>query len=114
MSVIRILKKFVVLVKFIGFYFYDLIISGFSIAWDVVTVKSYSRPGIIEVPLDAKSDLEITIISNLITFSPGSMVIGLSDDRRVMRVHLMFLENPEAEIKQIKEKLESRVLEVLR
>ena len=48
------------------------------------------------------------------TFSPGSMVVGLSEDRKTMRVHVMFLDDPKAEIQTIKAKLEARVLEVLR
>lgn len=114
MWVTDILRKITILTKFIGFYFYEMVISSIQIAWDVVTVKDYSRPGFIEIPLDAKTHLEIAVISNLITFSPGTMVVGLSEDRKFLRVHVMFLDDPEAEIRVIKSKLESRVLEVLR
>ena len=112
--VIKVIGKFYILLKFIIFYSYELTISAFRIAWDVVTVKNYSNPGFISVPLDAKTDLEIAVISNLITFSPGTMVVGLSEDRRYIRVHVMFLDDEKSEIREIKNKLESRVLEVLR
>ncbi len=114
MSAARWIRKTRVLLKFIAFYFYELVTSAVRIAWDVMTVKDYSSPGIIDVPLDAKTDLEISVIANLITFSPGTMVVGLSADRQLLRVHVMFLDDAEAEIQAIKTKLESRVLEVLR
>lgn len=101
-------------IQFISFYFYELTYSAIRIAWDVLTVKNRSRPGIIEVPLDAQSDIEITVVANLITFSPGTMVVGLSEDKKYMRVHSMFLDNEKEAVTEIKEKLEKRVLELMR
>jgi multicomponent Na+:H+ antiporter subunit E len=114
MSIARLPRKFAVLVTFLGFYFYDLFVSSVRIAWDTIAIKQRSRPGIIDVPLDAKTDLEITLIANLITFSPGTMVVGISEDRRVLQVHAMFLDDPASAIESIKTQLEARVLEVLR
>ena len=107
-------SKAVIFVTFVAFYFRELIVSACRIAWDVVTIRDYSRPGIIEVPLDAKTDLEIAVVSNLITFSPGTMVVNLSSDRKKLGVHVVFLDDPQALISEIKSKLEARVLEVLR
>jgi multicomponent Na+:H+ antiporter subunit E len=114
MPLLNLIRKPYLLIKFAIFYFYELTYSAFRIAWDVVTVKLLSHPGFIEVPLDAKTDLEISIVANLITFSPGTMVVGLSDDKKYMRVHTMFLENEAEAIADIKNNLERRVLEVLR
>jgi len=113
-SLANILKKTALIFSFIWLYISDLVKTAFLIAWDVLTVKDYSKPGFIEVPLAAKTDLEIALIANLITFSPGTMVVGLSDDRQYMRVHVMFLESSELAIADIKNNLERRVLEVLR
>lgn len=110
----RFFDKFMVSIQFISFYFYELTYSAIRIAWDVLTVKNRSRPGIIEVPLDAQSDIEITVVANLITFSPGTMVVGLSEDKKYMRVHSMFLDNEKEAVTEIKEKLEKRVLELMR
>ncbi|MCB0417920.1 MAG: Na+/H+ antiporter subunit E [Bdellovibrionaceae bacterium] len=114
MSLRKTIRKTAVLFSFFCFYFYELTASAIRIAWDVVTRKDYSKPGVIDVPLDAVTDVEIALIANLVTFSPGSMVVGLSEDRKTMRVHVMFLDDPKAEIQTIKAKLEARVLEVLR
>lgn len=110
----RAFKKLLGLIEFSWVYLKALIELAFMIAWDVVTVKNYSRPGFVEVPLEAETDLEIAIIANLITFSPGTMVVGLSPDRSLMRVHVMFLEDADAIIQDIKENVEQKVLELLR
>ena len=107
-------RKIFLIARFIGHYIYDLVKTALLIAWDVLTVKDYHQPGFIDVPLDATSDLEISLIANLITFSPGTMVIGLSPDKKTMHVHVMFLEDTTQAIEDIKQNVEKRVLEVLR
>lgn len=114
MLIAKVIKKTYLLTMFAGFYLYDLVLSAFKIAWDVVTVDLLSHPGFINVPLDAKTDLEISVVANLITFSPGTMVVDISEDRTIMRIHTMFLENEQTAIDDIKNNLERRVLEVLR
>jgi len=102
------------LVRFIGFYLMEVVRSNLRVARDVVTPRSRARPGIVAVPLDARTDVEITLLSNLITMTPGSLAIDVSDDRSVIYVHSMFVEDPDELRRAIKEDLERRVLELLR
>lgn len=108
------IKKLIVLIKFLGFYTYDITYSAFLIAWDVITIKNHSSPGIIKMPLDAKTDFEVTLVANLITFSPGTMVIDVDEENRFLWVHVMFLHKEADKIRELKEQLEYKVLEVLR
>ena len=48
------------------------------------------RPGIIGVPLDAKTDGEITLLACLITLTPGTLSLDVSDDRKTLYVHSMY------------------------
>ena len=89
-------------------------LANLRVAFDVVTPTSYARPGIVAVPLDARTDVEITLLSNLITMTPGSLAIDVSDDRTVIYVHAMFVDDPDELRREIKEDLERRVLELLR
>lgn len=92
---------------------YELVASSIRVAWEVLTPRTYARPGIIALPLDVRSDLGITVLANLISLTPGSLVLGVSPDRRMLFVHMMFIEEPEAERRAIKRGFERRVLEVL-
>jgi len=101
-------------IRFTFFFLRELIHSNFRVAWDVVTPKSRRKPGIIAIPLDARSDLEITFLANLITLTPGTLSLDVSDDRSVLYVHGMFVEDPQRMREQIKNGFERRVLELLR
>jgi len=97
-----------------GYFIYQLILSNFRVMWEVITPRQSSRPGIIGIELDARTDLEIMLVANMISLTPGTLSLDLSDDRRVLYVHFMFLDDPVAARRDIKEGLERRVLEVMR
>ena len=71
------------------------------------------RPGVIGIPIRAKTDLEITILANLITMTPGTLSLDISPDRRTLYIHAMYIHDPGALRKDIQENLERRVLELL-
>jgi len=98
----------------IGFFGKALLVSNLKVLWDVVTPRHISRPGIIGLPLDARTDLEIMLVANLISLTPGTLSLDLSDDRRILYIHVMFLDDIETARRQIKQGLEKRVLEVMR
>jgi len=92
----------------------ELLISNLKVLWDVITPQHISRPGIIALPLDAKTDAEIMLVANLISLTPGTLSLDLSDDRRLLYIHVMFLDDIDQTRRQIKQGLEKRVLEVMR
>jgi multicomponent Na+:H+ antiporter subunit E len=81
-----------------------------------IAAESYVCPGVIAIPLDARTDAEIALLANLITLTPGSVTLDLSEDRRVLYVHAMYIDggDVEAYVRSVKEGLERRVLELLR
>ena len=55
--------------KVIGFSIYfikEIIVSILTVLWDVITPGVYSTPAILAIPLDCKTDLEITLFTLLI------------------------------------------------
>ena len=107
-------RKSILLVRFVGFYVYEVVRSNLRVAIDVVMPTSRAQPGVVAVPLEARTDAEITLLANLITMTPGSLSIDVSDDRSVIYVHSMFIDDPEAFRRTIKDEFERRVLELLR
>lgn len=107
-------SKLPLTIRFIGYFIWELMLANMRIAWDVVTPKKYRQPGIVGVPLDAKSDVEITLLASLITLTPGSMSIDISEDRSTMYIHSMFVDDVESFRREVKEGFEKRVLELLR
>ena len=99
---------------FIAYFIRELILANLRMIYDVITPGYHLRPAVVAVPLDAQTDLEITLLANLITVTPGSFSLDVSDDRRVLYVHAMYVDDPEQLRRQIKEGFERRVLELLR
>jgi multicomponent Na+:H+ antiporter subunit E len=97
-----------------GYFLYQLIVSNLRVLWDVITPRQTSRPGIVGVPLAARTDLEITLVANLVSLTPGTLSLDVSDDRKTLYVHVMFMDDRDAVRTAIKDGIERRVLEVLR
>jgi multicomponent Na+:H+ antiporter subunit E len=96
------------------FFFKELIRANLYITYDILTPTFHMRPAIVEVPLDAKTDAEITLLANLITLTPGTLSIDVSEDKKFIYVHTMYLTTKEEFINEIKNGLEKRLLEALK
>jgi multicomponent Na+:H+ antiporter subunit E len=99
---------------FVGFFFWELVSANLRVAFDVLTPGFAMRPRIVAVPLDARTDAEITALSYLISLTPGSLSLDVSSDRRVLFVHAMYAQDADACRREIKEGLERRLLAVMR
>ncbi len=60
------------------------------------------------------SDVEITLLANLVTLTPGTLSLDVSEDRSTLFVHAMFVDDPDVLRREIKHGFERRVLELLR
>ncbi|KAF0810293.1 cation antiporter [Alcanivorax sp. S71-1-4] len=100
-------------IRFVGFFVRELVMSNLRVAYDVLTPTHYMRPAVIAVKLEARTDGEITILANLISLTPGTLSLDVSSDRSVLYLHVMYLDDEEAVHASIKA-LEARVLEILR
>ncbi|MCX2728354.1 Na+/H+ antiporter subunit E [Thermomicrobium sp. 4228-Ro] len=101
-------------VRFAGFFFWELLLSSLRVAYDIVTPELHARPRIFAVPLDARTDTEVTLVANFLTLTPGTLSLDVSADRRTLYVHTMYAESREQFIAEVKRGLEARLLEVLR
>lgn len=110
----RYFKKVPKTINLAVFFLKELVVSNLRVLWEVITPHSINRPGIIGVPLTASTDLEIFIVANLISLTPGTLSLDLSEDRKTLYVHVMFLDDVNSARSSIKNGLEKRVLEVTR
>ncbi len=105
------------LLRFIGFFFFfirELLLANLRVAYEVLTPGFQMRSAIIAIPLDAESDLEITVLANLITLTPGTLSLDVSPDRKTLYIHAMHVKDVEQFRKDIKQRMERRVMEVFK
>ncbi|MCS6772237.1 MAG: Na+/H+ antiporter subunit E [Kiritimatiellae bacterium] len=106
--------KFPKTIWFVLYFLKEVIKSSLRVAWDVVTPTHYNRPGIVAIPMNAKTDLEIMLLANLISLTPGTLSLDVSPDRKTLYIHAMFAERPDEIRREIRDGLEKRLLELLR
>jgi len=108
--------RFIRAVSFLGFFLWELILSNIRVAYDVLTPRHHMRPGVIAIPLDARTDTEITLLASFITLTPGTLSLDVSTDRSTLYIHAMYIDRGGADAmrRSIKKGLERRLLEVLR
>src|SRR5690606_19526298 len=102
--------------KIIGFAFYflaEMIKANVQVAYDVITPKYFFKPGIVRFPLSATSDSEINLISMFISLTPGTILLDVSEDKKWIFIHVMYLESKENFISKLKYS-ERRILEIVR
>ena len=110
----RYCRKLFDLLRLTAYFLWELVASSLQVTWDVVTPMHRSRPGIVAVPIDAKTGLEITALANLVSLTPGTLSLDLSSDEKTLYVHAMFVDDPDDIRRDIKNGMERRVLEALR
>ena len=110
----RYLRYYLKAVNFLFFFISELIKANIEVAYEVITPKLNVKPGIVQVPLDLETDLEITLLANLITLTPGTLSLDVSNDKKVLYVHSMYINDRDEFIYGIKNGFESKIIALLR
>ena len=97
-------------------FFHELALSAVRVAFLVLSpnLKAQLKPAIIAFPLTAKSDQEITLLANLITLTPGTLSVDVSEDRQFIFVHVLSITDKNEVINSIAQGFENKIIEVFR
>lgn len=100
--------------RLLTYFVHELVVANLRVARDIITPRHRMRPAIVAIPLEAKTDGEITVLAGLITLTPGSLTLEVSEDRRTLYIHSMYTPDADRVRRDIKNGLEARLLKVLR
>ncbi|MEX1135352.1 MAG: Na+/H+ antiporter subunit E [Balneolales bacterium] len=99
------------LIYFLG----ELVVSSLRVAADVVKPGLSMKSGVVAIPLDAKTDIEITMLANMISLTPGTLSLDISDDCSKLYIHAMYIDTDvDAVRNDVKKGMEKRLLKVVR
>jgi len=101
-------------VAFVLYVGWELVVSSFRVVWDVLTPTDYARPRIIAVPVEGLTPVELTLLANSVSLTPGSLSLDVSRDGKLLYVHAMYAADPETVRASIVEDLAVRVRSVCR
>lgn len=99
-----------ILVLFLVFLF-ELLKSAWAVVTAVLKPRLEVSPGIIIYPLRLKSDFDIALLANLITLTPGTMTVDVTEDRRHLVIHALDCRDPDGTRRDIHDGFERRILE---
>ena len=94
MRIFRILKLFLVFVR-------ELAFSVLRVSKLILSPRMVIRPGVFVFPLTLQRDFEITLLANLITLTPGTLTVDVSDDRKTLLVHAIDGPDPDLARREI-------------
>lgn len=101
-------------ILFLVFFMYELLKANLRVAWEVLTPGMSMSPAIVSIPLDVDSDLEILLLANIITLTPGTLSLDVSTDKQTLYVHAMYVYDVDRFRRRIKNGFERRVAELFR
>lgn len=99
-------------IKLIFIFLRELTLSNISVLRIVLRPKMDIEPAIFKYPVDLKSDWEITLLSSLITLTPGTLVVHVSDDQKNLYIHAIDVDDIDEAIDSIKHSFEKAIREV--
>ncbi|MGE6743354.1 Na+/H+ antiporter subunit E [Allorhizobium pseudoryzae] len=95
-------------------FFKELALSAWKVAVLVTRPTLDVKPGIFAFPLTVDRDFEITLLANLITLTPGTLSVDVSEDRTLLYVHAIDCSDVEGTKRDIAEGFERKIMEAFR
>jgi multicomponent K+:H+ antiporter subunit E len=107
-----VIRRPLALLRFILVVLKDIMVANFVVAGLILMGPKRLKPAFIKLPLELESDLAISLLSNTICLTPGTVSAQLSRNRRYLLVHTLNTENSEALLHTIKQRYEQPLKEI--
>ncbi len=108
------LRRMISTIKLLFVFNWELIQSSILVLKQILSPKLKIEPGIFRYETVLRSDLEITLISLLLTLTPGSVVMEVTPEGDALYVHAMDVEKERGAIISQLQNYEKAIMEVTR
>lgn len=79
------------LLVFVGYFFWQVLVSNLVVAREILTPRDRVQAGIVAVPVTASSNLLIMVVANAISLTPGTLTLEVRRDPPTLYVHVLHL-----------------------
>lgn len=86
-----------------------LLVSAWQVALAVLSPSGRLQPAIVAVPIELKTNLGIATLANMVTLTPGTTSLHVSESRDTLYVHVLDSPSADAVIMDIKDTFESLI-----
>jgi multisubunit Na+/H+ antiporter MnhE subunit len=80
---------------FLGGLLVDVVAGTWDVALRALHLRPLERPGIVLVPIEERSGLGVAVSALATTLSPGSLLVDIDWERRVMLIHVIDATDPD-------------------
>lgn len=104
-------RRMLLFLRYLGILTREIVLSAISVTKLVLGPLDRLRSGFVALPLEAETDLEITVFANSITLTPGTITVHVDPERRTLVMHAIDIgHDPEAVRQATKATLEANIL----
>lgn len=100
------------LIKLSLLFLKELIMANIQVLTVVLKPNLNMQPAFFAYPTVLTEDWEITLLSSLITLTPGTVVVHVSDDAKTLYIHAIDIGDVDEAVASIKDSFEKAILEV--
>lgn len=108
-----VLRRLPGLLAFTGYFLVELVKANLEVTWDLLTPGSRLAPGIVRYEMLSRTSVEVALFADLVTMTPGTLVLTVTDDPPTAFVHGMYAHDPDDFRQELRE-LEGRLLRAWR
>ena len=106
--------KVMAIAKLTLMFFWELLKANVEVLRIVLRPKMDLKPGIFKYDTELKEEWEVTLLSLLITLTPGTLVMDISDDNESLYIHAIDISDAEDAVAAIRDSFEKAIMEVSR
>lgn len=106
------LRRVLKIIKLILLFIQELLLSSISVLKQILDPQLKITPGIFTYETKLTGDYQITTLALLLTLTPGSVVMEVSEDNSTFYIHAMDIEESKETVLRSIGKFERAILEV--
>ena len=90
----------------------ELLAANWAVLRIVVSPRLALRPGILAYHTELRTDLAKTWLANMITLTPGTLTLYVSEDRQTLYIHTLDIDDTQKIGDSIRHAFEAKLLEL--
>ena len=106
------LQRAISIIKLLLIYLEEMFYSSIVVIKHILSPKLDLKPGIFSYKTTLKKDWEVTVLSILLTLTPGSVVMEVNETGDVIYIHAMDLTRYKDDLKRSLKRFEKAIMEV--
>lgn len=90
----------------------DIVVANLHVARLVLGPRRNLRPAFVEVPMEIEDEFILSLLTSVISLTPGTVSAGLSRDHRTLLLHAIDAPDDAVLVAQVKRRYEAPLLEI--